>query len=292
MSLAVHQYHMADVQIQHVAGERGLGIHALRFSVSFSITNQYPGDPPGMFIDCLRANVWVHASNRGRILLGTGEFEKPLVVRRLINSSTQSSLLRVTFGDAQLLALEELRGGGGVVFEVEVIGLAHGPNDTFPTAHSVRVEINLSDWVKVLESLGAADSIVVGVDIPLSAPPQMIHAVECLKKARGALVAGEYHNAVGSCRLALDSLKEASPMLQELSKSVWGGKSSEFSKSQRAAVLYNAVRNYTHLSHHIGGEGQPEVFSRRDAAMVLTTTASLVGMVAEMVKSTLPVADE
>lgn len=291
MSLTVHQYHMADVQIQHVAGERGLGIHTLRFSVSFSITNQYPSDPPGMFIDCLRANVWVHVANRGRLFLGTGEFEKPLVVRRLVNSSTQSSLLRVTLGDAQLLALEELRGGGGVVFEVEVIGLAHAPNDTYPAAHSVRVETNLSHWVKILESLGTADSIVVGVDIPLNASTQMIHAVECLKKARQALVAGEYQHAVGSCRLALDSLKEASPILQELSKSVWGGKSSEFSKPQRAAAIYNAVRNYTHLGHHLGGEGQPEVFSRRDAAMVLTTAAALVGMVSEMVESTQLVAD-
>lgn len=292
MSLAVHQYHMADVQIQHVAGERGLGIHALRFSVNFSITNQYPGDPPGMFIDCLRANVWVHASNRGRLLLGTGEFEKPLIIRRLMNSSAQSSLLRVTFGDAQLLALEELRGGGGVVFEVEVIGLAHAPNDTHPTEHTVRLEMNLSHWAKVLESLGAADSIVVGVDIPLNASTRMVHVVTCLKKARDALVAGEYHHAVGSCRLALDSLKEASPVLQELSKFVWGGRSSEFSKPQRAAAIYNAVRNYTHLSHHVGGEGRPEVFSRRDAAMVLTTTASLVGMMVELEESAQPVAEE
>lgn len=292
MSLMVYQYHMADVQIQHVAGERGLGIHALKFSVNFSITNQYPDDPPGMFIDCLRANVWVHAPNRGRLLLGTGEFERPLVVRRLNNSTTQSSLLRVTFGDAQLLALEELRGGGGVNFEVEVIGLGHAPNDIYPTDHSVRVELNLSNWVKVLESLGAADSIVVGVDIPLSAPTQMVHAVECLRNARGALVAGEYHQTVSSCRLALDSLKEASPILRELSKSVLEGRRRDFSKSHRAAVLYNAVRNYTHLSHHVGGEGQPEVFSRRDAVMVLTTAASLVGMVAELEESTQPVAEE
>ncbi|WP_434660726.1 hypothetical protein P5W99_10945 [Paraburkholderia sp. A3BS-1L] len=292
MSLTVHQYHMADVRIEGVFGERGLGIHALRFGVNFYITNQHQGDPHGMFIDCLRANVWVHASNRGRILLGAGEFERPLVVRRLIHSTAQSSLLRVIFGDVQLLALEELRGGGGVIFEVEVIGLAHAPNDTYPTDQSVRVEVNLSDWVKVLESLGAADSIVVGVDISLSAPAQMVHAVEYLKKARRALVAGEYEHTVASCRLALDSLKEASPILGQLCKSVGEGKVRDFSKSQRAAVLYNAVRNYTHLGHHLGGESKPEVFSRRDAVMVLTTVASLVGMVVELVESTQPGAEK
>lgn len=292
MSLTVHQYHIADVRIERVLGERGFGIHALRFGVDFSITNQHPDDPSGMFIDCLRANVWIHAPKRGRLLLGAGEFEKPFVLRRPNHSTTQSSLLRVTFGDVQLLTLEELRGGGGVIFEVEVIGLAHAPNDIYPIDQSVRVEVNLSDWVKVLESLGAADSIVVGVDIPLSVPAQMVHAVECLKKARRALVVGEYDHAVASCRLALDSLKEASPILRELSKSVWEGKGRDFSKSHRAAVLYNAVRNYSHLSHHVGREGQPEVFSRRDAVMVLTTAASLVGVVAELEESTRPVAEE
>ncbi|CRY45827.1 hypothetical protein Y045_4623 [Burkholderia pseudomallei MSHR2451] len=284
MSLTVHQYHMADVRIERVFGERGLGIYALRFSVNFSIINQYPDDPPDMFIDCLRANVWVHEPNGERLLLGAGEFERPLIVRRLIHSTTQSSLLRVTFGDVQLLALEELRGGGGVVFEVEVTGLAHAPHDVYPTNQNVRIEVNLSDWVKVLESLEAADSFVVGVDIPLSAPTQLGHAVEYLKKARHALVVGEYEHTVAACRLALDSLKEASPILAQLSKSVWEGKSKDFSKTQRAAVLYNAVRNYTHLSHHVGGEGRLEVFSRRDAVMVLTTASSLVGMVAELVE--------
>jgi hypothetical protein len=85
---------------------------------------------------------------------------------------------------------------------------------------NVRVEVNLSDWVKVLQSLGAADSFVVGVKAPLDAPPQMIHAIEYLKVARRTLAAGEYEQAVSACRLSLDSLKVASPVLAQLSKSV------------------------------------------------------------------------
>ncbi|TGP40561.1 hypothetical protein EN871_27770 [bacterium M00.F.Ca.ET.228.01.1.1] len=282
MSLTVHQYTMADVRTTGVFGERGLGTHTLKFSTTFDIANQHPDHPAGMFIDSLRANVWLQSANRRRLLLGPAEFEQPLIIRRLNHAMSQPSLLRLMLSDRQLLALEELRGGGGLVFEVEIIGLAHAPNDTYPVADSVRVEVNLSNWVKVLESLGVADSFVVGVEAPLDAPPQMAHAIEYLKKARYALAAGEYEQTVSFSRLSLDSLKKASPMLEQLSESVRGGKSQDFSKSQRAAALYNVVRNYTNLGHHLDAAGQPVLFSRRDAVMVLTTTASLAGMVAEL----------
>lgn len=282
MSLTVHHYVMADVRAAGVFGECGLGMHTLKFGTTFDIANQYPDHPAGMYIDSLRASVWLQSSNRGRLLLGPAEFEQPLIIRRLNHAMSQPSLLRVMLSDRQLLALEELRGGGGLVFEVEILGLAHAPNDTHPVADSVRVEVNLSDWTKVLESLGVADSFVVGVEAPLDAPPQMAHAVEYLKKARRALVAGEYEQTVSFCRLSLDSVKSASPMLEELSESVRTGKSQNFSKSQRAAALYNVVRNYTNLGHHLDVAGQPVLFSRRDAVMVLTTTASLAGMVAEL----------
>jgi len=282
MSLTVHQYIMADVRTTGICGERGLGMHTLEFSTTFDITNQHPDHPAGMFIDSLRASVWLQSATRGRLLLGPAEFEQPLIVRRLNHAMSQPSLLRVMFSDRQLLALEEIRGGGGLVFEIEIIGLAHAPNDTHPVAENVRVEVNLSDWVKVLESLGVADSFVVGVEAPLDAPPQMAHAIEYLKKARRALAAGEYEQTVSFGRLSLDSLKEASPMLKQLSESVRAGKSQDFSKSQRAAALYNVVRNYTNLGHHLDGAGKPVLFSRRDAVMVLTTTASLAGMVADL----------
>ena len=282
MSLMVHNYIMADVQTTDVIGERGLGTYMLKFSITFAIPNQYPGDPAGMLIDDLRANVWVQPANQGRLLLGPGEFEQPLIIRRLNHATSQPSLSRVMLSDRQLLALEEFRGNGGLVFEIELIGLAHAPNGTHCATDNVRVEVNLSDWVKVLQSLGVADSFVVGVEAPLDAPPQMANAVEYLKKARRALAAGEYEQTVSFCRQSLDSLRSTSPTLKELSESVRNGKSNGFSKSQRAAALYNAVRNYTHLGHHLDDAGQPALFSRRDAVMVLTTTASLAGMVAEL----------
>lgn len=50
----------------------------------------------------------------------------------------------------------------------------------------------------------------------------------------------------------------------------------DITKDEREAALWGAVRHYTHQAHHSGSEGGVSVYSRAEARLVLTLTASFV----------------
>lgn len=137
MSLNFHSYVIAEPQIVGLFGERGLGIGSLRFSVMFTLVNSTEGDP-AMYIDGLRATVSVLPTSGGGRYLGAGEFEGPHILRRLPYSGKLTSLLRLDLSENQLVSLDEFSGGGGIVFQVTLKGMAHSPQDS----HAVESDID------------------------------------------------------------------------------------------------------------------------------------------------------
>ena len=282
MSLNFHSNVIAEPQIVGLSGERGLGISSLRFSILFTLVNSTEGDP-AMYIDGLRATVSV-VPTTGRVqYIGNGQFEGPHILRRQPHTGKLTSLLRVDLSENQLVALDELCCGGGIVFQVTVKGMAHSPLDTHPVEDALQYRVNLSQWAEVMGQLEFGDAFVVGVEIPANSAPEFTSALQFLRAARRNLAAGEYDAVVSVCRQALDSLA----VIVERRDSVLTARASkpararEHSKLQRALAIFESIRNYSHLAHHVDELGRPEIYSRREASMILTTTCTLVAAAME-----------
>jgi hypothetical protein len=282
MSLNVHSHIIAELQIVGLSGERGLGINSLKFSVNMTVVNGSEGEP-AMYIDSLRASIAARASTGATRYLGTAEFEFPLVLRRLPHASQTYSLLRLDLSESQLLALDEIRGSGGLMFEVKIAGLAHSPRDTHAAQDLVSYAVNLTQWAELMSQLEFSDAFAVGVELPVTASQHFASSVNFLRVARRQLAAGEYDSVVSACRQALDSL---SAMVEDreavvASRANKGTRPRDKSKLQRALDIFDAVRHYTNLAHHVDEQGRPEIYSRRDAATILTTACSLVASATE-----------
>jgi hypothetical protein len=50
-------------------------------------------------------------------------------------------------------------------------------------------------------------------------------------------------------------------------------------KVDRTLAMGEALIAFTQPAHHVGADGDPEIFSRADATLALATAASLIGTV-------------
>ncbi|BFG77834.1 hypothetical protein PTKU46_58670 [Paraburkholderia terrae] len=282
MSLNVHSHVVAELQIVGLSGERGFGINSLKFSVNINVVNGAEGEPT-MYIDSLRASIAVRVSSGATRYLGAAEFEFPLVLHRLPHASRTTSLLRLDLSESQLLALDENRGSGGLMFEVKISGLAHSPRDTHVAQDTVSYAANLAQWAELMSQLEFSDAFAVGVELPVTASHYFASSVSFLRVARRQLAAGEYDSVVSACRQALDSLNAMVEDREAVvaSRSTKVTRPRDKSKLQRALDIFDSVRHYTNLAHHVDEQGRPEIYSRRDAAMILTTACSLVASATE-----------
>lgn len=83
---------------------------------------------------------------------------------------------------------------------------------------------------------------------------------------------------MSDCRLAIESAAQAARRFEDM-KATWKllkyGKQG-LSKLQRELLIFESGRNFTHLAHHEYGE--PGVFSRADAYMMLGITVSAIAV--------------
>jgi hypothetical protein len=201
-------------------------------------------------------------------------FDRPLMYRLPVQAD-------------QMLALEHLRQGNGLLFTLEIRGNVSGPYGIRQTYESAQFRISVSDWIQALHESQASDVLLVGVNLPLASESSTTKAaIELVRRSHESLLRGEYDSAVGQCRRALESLWNGQKLTDSarnarkaLSSSMDDRKS--MSKLERQLALGEAVINFTHPAHHVGNDGDPEIFSRLDAALAVASTASLVSSFAE-----------
>ncbi|WP_175701374.1 hypothetical protein [Burkholderia ambifaria] len=277
MSLNVHSHIIAEPHIAGLSGAKGLGVCTLKFSVLFHVVNSAPSDDTAMRIDTLSAMVSVTSSSGSTSYLASGRFEAPIVLRRFPHAGKTAALLLVDLNESQLVALDELRGTGGVTFQVALKGMAHSSLDAHPVEEVLRYPLNLSQWSELIGDLGFADAFVVSVEIPVDSCRSFPAVTQLLRAARRHLVAGEYDTVVSTCRQVLDSLSAQIDARDSVivARDRKPTRIRDQSKLQRALAIFDSVRHYSHLAHHVDSNGQPEVYSRREATMILTATCAL-----------------
>ncbi|MBX9871229.1 MAG: hypothetical protein K2X75_04460 [Burkholderiaceae bacterium] len=277
MGFSYSGFAIAKISVTGVHGRLGLGLAQLCFSLGFEFHESRVGV---LTVDNLQVEVIVGTPRIGpsSVFVGHGIAESPFVARTVPHSDAR--LVRVTLSEGQILHLEKLRAGRDLEFELSVKAICHGPNGTQQLFETIKVPLNPSAWARVLNELQGPEYLVLGVSLPRCDLDHPLRpAVEKVRSAHEQLINGRYDAAISDCRLALDGIIKSTgvePKLRELLQAP-SVKRVDMSKIERELLLLNALRNYTHMAHHLDPNGKPEYYSRDDAALVVSTTAALVG---------------
>jgi hypothetical protein len=281
MSLNYMSRILADLAIRGISGRAGIGCFQLRFSIEFTVP-AWPEESDAGMVTCenFRARVLAGRARSDVMTLGWAVPESLLSLQPRKYSSKEALLFDLDLSPQQFFSLEELRAGDDLQFELQVSGQAKGALGTYPAVDTIQRLVTLSDWSVVLRQLRYSDTLVIGLEIPLvEVDSTLANAVDCIRRAHECLHHGQYDVVVAQCRLALDGLQAVGSGRSMSSASVEkfkGGEKAKMTKLERELLMGEAVRHYTHLAHHVGLDGAPVSFGRRDALTVLTLTSAAI----------------
>lgn len=283
MSLTYVTYVIADLMPSGITSRKGLGIYQLVFSVTFHVPN-WPAEKQGR-VSSLRATV---AASNGRgvpELLGYALPEVPLTIEPKPHAFMAASAFVLNLSADQLFALEKVRSGGDLRFHLTIDGEASGFNGSWPVRDQIFVDAKLSDWSRIVQELGLAEILVVGIELPSGAENGILSgAFGLIRKAHWDLLEGRYDDVVAKCRKAIESSQAARGDKENAQAAVkkWRqGNASSLDGVERAYLIEEAVRQYTHLAHHVDDNGGSEhCFSRSDATFLLSLAAAMVSRAA------------
>jgi hypothetical protein len=274
MSLTYFSRIVSDVAIRHISGCKGVGIHLLRLSVEFQLQAWTEVQERPTVCENIRARILVARPGAAPVALGWAIPESVVSLRPTIYSGRSQLLFDLDLTGAQLHAIEELRSGGDLQFDVQFTGDAQGPQGNAQVHDRISYRVNISEWSHVLRDLGYSDILVVGAELPLvDAGSPLLGVSQCIRRAYDYLHKGLYDVAVGQCRQAFEALYsiEGAQKLANESVERFKSKKASMSKTERERFMAEAVRHYTHLAHH-PDDGVMVEFSRADATTVLALT--------------------
>lgn len=287
---------IGEIRPDGLHGHAGLGMSQLRFSLSWNI---HPRQDHLFRI--FSTSIWVSARPEGESqwhMLGhampetawSDECREGAPFDRLL-------LYRLTLPDPQLLAVEHARKGRAMWFQLEARGHVHGPDGILSLDSTVTLQVNASDWARVLKEANAVEVLLVGVHLPVAGSDGEAQApIGLVRKANEHLLQGNYDDAVAQCRRAIESLWKATKLKNHAkdarTRFAKMPEREAMTKLDRELALGEALLNFTHPAHHVNADAEPEVFSRLDAALAVAATAGLVSSLAAVRDRLLPAVAE
>ncbi|MEQ9087085.1 MAG: hypothetical protein RIE23_07815 [Pontimonas sp.] len=122
--------------------------------------------------------------------------------------------------------------------------------------------------------------ILLEVPLAIGAHSEIWKAIEDnLRRAEKQFNLGDYHARVASCRTIVQDLGALRFNEKDWSASVLGRPAIDrkgMSKEEREFGFWGALRHYTHQAHHGDSKGGEFQYTRAEAKLVLTLTASFV----------------
>jgi hypothetical protein len=274
-----HSKIIGEIDVRDIVARDGIGVMRLGFRVDWNLQKKL-NTPVSIW------GTWVSVAIRTQ---GESAF-KPLGVAMPevafamqsseLFASRQDGLYYLNVTHAQLLELEHWRGGKGVDFQLDVCGYANGEHGPAGVKQTGSLFVEVSRWVRLLADAGVADTLLVGVTLPIKAVSKRSAAViDTIHSAHKNLLSGEYDAATGKCRKAIEAVFKEFGLLATARAARERASSSDgrnMDKSERLLAVAESLRHFCHLAVHADGDGKLEVFSRTDAALAVAGTASVV----------------
>ncbi|MHB1826850.1 MAG: hypothetical protein ACYCV6_04030 [Steroidobacteraceae bacterium] len=252
----------------------GLGFTWLKFPMDLQLEAL---DKPPAYLTQFLAEITVTVQGQTPVSLGRAQPHASWTVGTFGHPNSQSFELWLHLTGEQIEALERRRAGLPLEFHVNLTLQIHYNAAIHSGRTDARFHVNESDWAEILRQAGYLDRLIVAVDLPVAAPEQMRKAVQYVRSAHQHLIAGRYTDAVGVCRLAMESLHPLADDANATSvRTAFAEARKKMTMAQRAELVRLAVQHFANPAHHEEPGKPAEVYSRQDALFILSAAAGVV----------------
>jgi len=189
--------------------------------------------------------------------------------------SDRMPLVMFSLTPSQLQELERRRDGGDLALTLWIGGEASNAKTSESFTAQGELLILQQEWLRVLEEMKFQKTMLFEIPIPDDLDEGYAGRFE---NAHKYLAVGDYKACVGVCRDMLDALRSEKNSAS-LHKQAKAAKAGDRSLDQRMLVIEDAVREVTHLAHHVSDER----FTGEDARKILGMTISLLSATARLI---------
>lgn len=269
-NITVNSQGIADVKIDAVQLRQVLQSYELMFLISGTLFAQQEGVSRWLVVHGAYVAL---QTNAGLVDLPLAHVDQPVIIRQTQYPGTCSLQLRVNLHPHQLAALEAVRNGGNLDFQLRLAARGgdsqRGAND-WPEQPTLAVHVPESSWVAQLESAKALRVLLLEIPMPISGAPGRA-ADKHLIRAQQHYIDGNYRECVSECRQFAEELG-GSRLAAALTK--LKNDRMNMSKDERQTAILASLQNYAHLAAHSSSEGGVD-YNRADAAFALSVAAAL-----------------
>lgn len=179
----------------------------------------------------------------------------------------------------QLDAIEEMRNGEDLTMDLWLYALCREGNSPGSVSDNIKLSLNQRAWTDVLTQMGYGRFFTFEVPFPVAGEDNFGAAISYIERAKESFFRGDYEETVSHCRNALENLHAHLPLknkMEEAKNQFCGKGKRNMDLGERVYLLHESIRHITHLSHHPEGAEYGEKYSRKDAKLVLSMTASII----------------
>jgi hypothetical protein len=185
----------------------------------------------------------------------------------------------VALTDAQIMGLEKAREGKDLELRADLIFVQLGAVDGRPAReHQLTMRISHEEWAKSLAGLGAG--AFVDVLVPITEVEGRATAARRLREAKQLIRSGNYEEAVGKARLALDAVREACDTVNA-ARNV-PSTQQRFQEQRWAMLIQSAYQLFSGAQHDDSETTEHFTWTRADAVAAVATAAGLLARLEEL----------
>ena len=285
MDLIVNSETFARIGDVKVSLRRRLAAYDLVFGMAVQIR---PSQETKWIVDVHGATVTAHASSGRSELVGKATPEQLLRLRPLDISHPAHHALILPLQPGEMVALEGLRGGGELRFELNFHGRARsmdgGVLDEVDHVYgSMTVSCPQSHWVEQLRNANVREILLFEVWLPVAEHGTKWGNISSrLKKALARLEGGDSEACISGCREVFDQLRDFDTYSKALSRLSTDHRKT-MDSLERHIAIEATVRHMTHLAHHGSDEAARAMsLTHADARTAVIITAALAQRVYEL----------
>ena len=291
---------IAEVECQNVRVEQVVGSYRLLFELNFVPMSWDGGQVQGYvpYLTSLRLVVKLND-----ILVGTAFPKEEDFLTPMHPQARNAPSVRRTFAldiDPRVLdGIEQERSERDISFQLEVLGTGTvfalreanfqsatslpkplGVEPLFFEPYMVKADIHYqipqSDWIKLLDQMNYARTLLFEIPWPKGAEEGFADAVSHFESARAAFLSGSYKEAVIGMRDSLESIRASIERFKHpnLKRLLDQGPVKDMQLQERFFLVWHSVWHLTHLAAHSGD------YSREEARYILGMGALALSLAA------------
>lgn len=289
MSITAGSINVLTLRLLRVKGERAAEGYIVRFELEAARIHPSHEDPPALAALANNRKNWRWESPFAwvslaatKTIIGRADLDKPLRVAAANGTVPIPFTLVLHASQSTMDAVEHERNGGDLALTLNVQGDVFDGGDWRAAGENLTETIDRSKWITMLEEAGYGTSLVLELPFHIDFKTKASAIEDALRNSRRHLLAGNFREAIGECRVALDPIvPDPNDVGTARAMRADPNQRENLTKDQRELLLVEALKDYTQLAHHPTGDLRYQQYSRQDALMILGGTLGVLASYAE-----------